>query len=152
MVFVTNNLDFYTSCVSSLSVAEEITGILKRNVQTMMQSTPNIIATHHTELNTAKYTIDAPKQTSANNIAHIFTFFEGSALFSFHSSMIGPNTLEFVSQLRNLSEERAKQNAERSMKGVVGRPGKTTPTAPAARNNIPTVSHAARRKIGRCLL
>ena len=138
--------------MSSLSVVEEITGSLKRNVQTMTHSTPNIIATHHTELNTTKYTIEAPKQTSAKNIAHIFTLFDGSALFSFHCRMIGPNTLEFVSQLRNLSEERAKQNAERSMKGVVGRPGKMIPAAPAARDSIPTVSHAARRKIGRCLL
>ena len=129
-----------------------VTGNLTRNVQTSMHSTPSIIDTHHTALNIAKYTIEAPKHTTENDMAHIFTLLDGNALFAFHSRIIGPNNLESVSQERNLSDERAKQNAESNMKGVVGRPGNMIPTAPAARDSIPTVSHAARRRMGRCLL
>ena len=134
----------------SLPLEDDI-GSLLRNVQTTMHSTPNMIETQ-IGVKIAKYIIEAPKQINANDTAYIFTFLDGNALFSCHSLMIGPKHFEFVSQERNLSEERAKQNAERSIKGVVGSPGNMIPTAPAARDSIPTVSQAARRRMVRCLL
>jgi hypothetical protein len=145
---------FVSICPSWLMLAEavHVTGSLTRNVQTSRQSTPSMIDTHQTGLQTAKYTMDAPKHTKANVIAPIFTFCDGSARFSCHSRRMGPNSFDLVSHDRNWSDDRAKQNADRRMKGVVGRPGRIIPAAPAARERRPIVSHAARRRMGRCLL
>jgi len=127
---------------------ELLTGRRRRNVQTIRHRPASIIDTRQSVVNTAKYTMEAAKHNSASEIAHIFTRFDGRALFSFHSCIIGPNILERMSHAKNLSDDRVKQNAERRRKGVIGRPGSAMPTAPAVSDANPSVSHTARNIVG----
>ena len=69
-----------------LAEAVHVTGSLTRNVQTSRQSTPSMIDTHQTGLQTAKYTMDAPKHTKANAIAPIFTL---TAALGSHATLGG---------------------------------------------------------------
>jgi len=69
------------------------------------------------------------------------------APLSLQSAIIGPKVAFVLSECANRGELFPKANAARITKGVVGNNGKTTPIAPGAGANAPSVNHTARKDL-----
>lgn len=84
---------------------------------------------------------DNANTTAKEMVANFFAFGRMAPLW-FQSSIKGPNVGCVVIQVCSLSDERAKQNAARIMKGTVGSKGKMTPKRPKQTLTSPKMSHS----------